>query len=159
MTKHDLAWSPLMVTPVRTNYVNIGGCHYTRWRDTKESGVLFDSTIILDDHVAALCKSTNSNFIGKIRKHLDTPTAEKMINCSITSCLDYCNNPPFGTKTHNITQLQLCQNNVARMLSLHHNFDHIISILKVPRWLPVEQKIECKVLLLTYKALNGNSLA
>ena len=70
-------------------------------------GVLFDSTFILDDHVAALCKSTNSNFIGKIRKHLDTPTADKMINCSITSCLDYCNNLPLGTKAHNITQLQL----------------------------------------------------
>ena len=83
----------------------------------------------------------------------------KMINCSITSRLDYCNNLLYGAKGYNISQLQLCQNNAARMLSLHRKFDHITPVLKDLHWLPVEQRIEYKVLLLTYKALHGKAPA
>ena len=97
--------------------------------------------------------------IGKIRKYLDTPTAEKMINCSITSRLDYCNSLLYGAKGYNISQLQLCQNNAAWMLSLRRKFDHITPVLKDLHWLPVEQRIEYKVLLLTYKALHGKAPA
>ena len=67
--------------------------------------VLFDSTCSLNDHVSKICKSINYNLysIGKIRKYLDTPTAEKMINCSITSHLDYCNSFLYGAKGYNIS--------------------------------------------------------
>ena len=52
----------------------------------------------LNDHVSKICKSINYNLysIGKIRKYLDTPTAEKMINCSITPRMDYCNSLLYG---------------------------------------------------------------
>ena len=82
-----------------------------------------------------------------------------MINCSITSRLDYCNSLFYGAKGYNISQLQLCQNNAARMLSLRRKFDHITPVLKDLHWLPVEQRIEYKVLLLTYKALHGKTPA
>ena len=110
-------------------------------------GVLFDSTCSLNDHVS------------KTLINLDTPTAEKMINCSITSHLDYCNSLLYGAKGYNISQLQLCQNNVARMLSFRREFDHITPVLKDLHWLPVEQRIEYRVLLLTYKALHGKALS
>ena len=83
-----------------------------------------------------------------------------MINCSITSRLDYCNSLLYGAKGYNISQLQLCQNNAARMLSLHRKFHRITPVLKDLHWLPVEQRIEYKVLLLldlTCKALHGKS--
>ena len=122
--------------------------------------VLFDSTCSRNDHVSKICKSINYNLysIGKIRKYLDTLTAEKMINCSITSRLDYWNSLLNGAKGYNISQLQLCQNNAARM-SLCRKFDHITTDLKNLNWLPVEQRIEYKVLLLTYKALHGKAPA
>ena len=37
-----------------------------------------------------------------------------MINCSITSRLDYCNSLLYGAEGHNIYQLQLCLNNAPR---------------------------------------------
>ena len=54
-------------------------------------GLIFDSTC-LDAHIAKLCTSINFNLhsVGKIRKYLDGPTAEKMINATVTSRLDYC---------------------------------------------------------------------
>ena len=142
--------------------INIGDSLITPSREPPRNlGVLFDSTCSLNDHVSKICKSINYNLysIGKTRKYLDTPTAEKMINCSITSRLDYCNSLLYGAKGYNISQLQLCQNNAARMLSLRRKFDHITPILKDLHWLPVEQRIEYKVLLLTYKALHGKAPA
>ena len=56
-------------------------------------GVIFDSTCCLDAHVAKLCRSINFNLysVWKIRKYLDGPTTEKIINATVTSRLDYCN--------------------------------------------------------------------
>lgn len=56
-------------------------------------GVRFDSTCSLKSHVQAVCKSVNYDLysLGKIRKYLDVPTTELMVNCLVTSKLD-CNN-------------------------------------------------------------------
>ena len=100
-------------------------------------GVLFDSACCLNDHVSKMCKSINCNlyFNRKFRKYPDTPTAEKMTYCSITSRLDYCNSLLDGAKGYNISQIQLYQNNDIWMLSLGRKFDHITPVLKDLQWL------------------------
>ena len=122
-------------------------------------GVIFDSTYCLDAHIAKLCRSINFNLysVGKIRKYLDGPTAEKMINATVTSRLDYCNSLLYGTKQSHIDRLQICQNNAARIISKRRKFDHISPVLKELHWLPVQHRISYKILLLTYKALNGHA--
>ena len=162
ITKQNWSWSPLLATPARTIGINIGDSLTTPSSEPPRNlGVVFDSTCSLNDHVSKICKSINYNLysIGKIRKYLATPTAKKMINCSITSHLDYCNSRLYGVKGYDISQLQLCQNNATRMLSLRRKFDHITPVLKYLHWLPVEQIIEYKVPLLTYKALHGKAPA
>ena len=61
-------------------------------------GVLFDSTCSLSSHVSYICKNLNFNLysLGEIRKYLDKPTTEKIINATITSRLDYCNSLLYG---------------------------------------------------------------
>ena len=81
-----------------------------------------------------------------------------MINGSITSRLHYCNSLFYGAKGYDTSQLQICQNNATQMSSLRHKFDHITPVLKDLYWLPVEQRIEYKVLLLTYKSLHCKAL-
>ena len=122
-------------------------------------GVIFDSTCCLDAHVAKLCRSINFNLysVGKIRKYIDGPTAEKMINATVTSRLDYCNSLLYGAKQSHIDRLQCCQNNAARIISKRRKFDHISPVLRELHWLPVEHRIKYKILLLTYKALNGHA--
>ena len=63
-------------------------------------GVIFDSTCLLDAHMAKLCRSTNFNLysLGKIWKYLDKPTTEKIINATVASRLHYCNNLLYGAK-------------------------------------------------------------
>ena len=73
--------------------------------------------------------------------------------------MDYCNSLLCGATGYNISQLKLWQNNAARMLSLRRKFDHINPVLKDLHWLSVEQRIEYKAMLLTYKALHGKAPA
>ena len=123
----------------------------------KNLGVIFDSTCSLKDHVSNVCRSINFNLysIGKIRKYLDRPTVEKLVNATITSRLDYCNSLMFGIPKELISQLQKRQNHVARVITKWRKYDHITPVLVDLHWLPVKQRIDFKILLLTYKALNG----
>ena len=105
--------------------------------------VLFHTTCILNGHVSKICQVINHNLysVGKIHKYLDTPTAEKMISCSITSPLDYCK-PPLRCKwLFNIlfTALSVqCPSGCCPCASFSTTFH----VLKDPHWLPVEQRIE-----------------
>ena len=74
----------------------------------KNLGVIFDSTCSLKDHVSNVCRSINFNLysISKIRKYLDRPTVEKLVNATITARLDYCNSLMFGIPKELISQLQ-----------------------------------------------------
>ena len=121
--------------------------------------VIFDSTCCLDAHVAKLCRSINFNVysVGKIRKYLDGPKAEKMINATVASRLDYCDRLLYGAKQSHIDRLQCSQNNAARIISKRRKFDHISPVLRELHWLPVEHRMSYKILLLTYNALNGHA--
>ena len=90
-------------------------------------GVLFDSICCLNDHVNKICRNINCQLhsIGKIRKYLDKPTTEKMINSAVTSCLDYCNSIMYGINGYLVSQLQRCQNNDAHIISLRRKYNHI----------------------------------
>ena len=114
-------------------------------------GVLFDSTCCLNDHVNKICKNINYQLysIGKILKYLYKPTTEKMINSAVTSRLDNCNSLLYGINGYLVSQLQRCQNNAARTVSLRRKYDHITPVLKDLHWLPVEYRINYKILLLT----------
>ena len=123
----------------------------------KNLGVIFDSPCSLRDHVAYMCRWINFNlyFIGKIRKYLDGPTVEKLLNATITSSLDYCNSLMLSIPKELITQLQILQNNAARVITQWRKYDHITPVLIDLHWLPIKQRIDFKILLLTYKTLNG----
>ena len=125
----------------------------------KNLGLIFDSTCCLDVYIANLCRSVNFNLysVGKIKKYIDGPTAEKMTNSTVTSRLDYCNSLLYGTKQSHIDRPQCCQNNADRVISKRRKFDHISPVLRELHWLPVEHRISYKILLLTYKALNGHA--
>ena len=49
------------------------------------------------------------------------------------------------------------QNSAARLVTASRKHDHITPILRRSHWLPVRYRIIFKMLLLTYKALNGQA--
>ncbi len=73
----------------------------------------------------------------------------------MTSRLDYCNALLGGCPASSINKLQEVQNAAARFLTRSRKYDHISPILRSLHWLPIKFRISYKILLLTYKALNG----
>ncbi len=75
----------------------------------------------------------------------------------MTSRLDYCNAFLGGCSARLINKLQLVQNAAARVLTRTRKYDHISPVLSTLHWLPIKHRIDFKILLMTYKALNGLS--
>jgi hypothetical protein len=100
-------------------------------------------------HVKMMCKAANSSLykIGRISKHLDQRSTERLIHAFISSCLDCNNNLLYGLPQKTIAPLQRIQNRAARIVSRTKKWDHITPVLQNLHWLPVRQRIDFKILL------------
>ena len=81
-----------------------------------------------------------------------------LVNPLVISRLDYCNSllcdiPKYGQRE----KLRRIQNTAAKMVTEAFSSDHITQIFKSLHWLPVEARVNFKILLITYKILNGQS--
>ncbi|XP_071398588.1 deoxynucleoside triphosphate triphosphohydrolase SAMHD1-like isoform X2 [Centroberyx affinis] len=114
-------------------------------------GKMFTLSTAIDD-MEAYTKLTGIS--PKSDLFLTQKDAEILTHAFITSCLDYCNSLFTGLPKKSIRKLQLVQNAAARVLTKTKKMDHITPLLKTLHWLPVSFRIDFKVLLLVYKALN-----
>ena len=73
----------------------------------------------------------------------------------MTSRLHYCNGLLCGITDELLCRLQKVQNNAARVVSGSRKYDHITPVLKDLHWLPIRKRIEFKILLLTFKCMQG----
>ena len=122
-------------------------------------GVTMDNQLTMIDHVRNIAKTASYQIwrIGKIRSMLDKKSTEILMHAFVTSRIDYCNSLLTGLPSYLISHLQRIQNTAARVVTKTRKFDHISQVRKDLHWLPVSERIEYKVLLLTYKALHGEA--
>uniref|UniRef100_A0A3B3DKG4 Reverse transcriptase domain-containing protein n=1 Tax=Oryzias melastigma TaxID=30732 RepID=A0A3B3DKG4_ORYME len=120
-------------------------------------GVVIDTDLKFDKHIKAVTKSAYYHLknISRIKDLMSKQDLEKLVHAFIFSRLDYCNSVFTGLPKKSIRKLQLIQNSAARVLTRTKKVDHISPVLRSLHWLPVCQRIDFKVLLLVYKALNG----
>ena len=113
----------------------------------------------LDKHVTNTCKVCFFHLrnISKIRDCLSPVDTEKLVHAFITSKLDTANSLLHGLPTFLLDRLQNVQNAAAHIITHTKKYDHIKPVLKQLHWLPVTQRINYRILLLTYKALNGQA--
>ena len=90
-----------------------------------------------------------------MRKYLDTDATRTLVATLVTSQLDYCNGLLIGLSKATVKKLQRVQNTAARIIARQGKYDHISPVLRDLHWLPVDQRIEFKVLVLAFKALHG----
>ena len=93
--------------------------------------------------------------IAKIRMYLTSESTKTLVHAYVTCRLDNCNSLLLGSPDYIIQKLQRVQNCAARLVAGQPRAAHIRPVLKELHWLPVEQRITFKVLLLTFKALNN----
>ncbi len=95
--------------------------------------------------------------ISKLKSILSFRDLETIIHAFVSSRIDYCNSVYIGITQGQLSRLQLVQNAAARFLTRTKKRERITPVLVSLHWLPVEFRIEFKVLLMVFKALHGIS--
>ena len=138
-------------------HVQIDGHPIPFSTSVKNLGVIFYKQLNMEAHVKSLCRSCMFHLrnISNIRRLLSHKIAEQLIHAFVTSRLDYCNSLLSGLPSSTICHLQRVQNIAARILTRTRKYDHITPILQHLHWLPVKERIIFKIMLLTYRGVNG----
>ena len=93
--------------------------------------------------------------IARIRDLLSDKDTVSLMHAIVSSRLDYCNSLFYGIDKKLISKLQKVQNAAVRLISKRRKYESVRDVLKELHWLPVQQRIIFKILLLTFKILNG----
>ena len=144
---------------INTESVLIGETSVHPNQQARNLGVIFDSEMKLDRHVQATVRAAYFHLrkIASIRDYITKDQAETLVHAFITSRLDYCNSILFGVNSYLLDKLQYVQNAAARLITRTRKFDHITPVLKDLHWLPIRKRIDFKILLLVFKALQGEA--
>ena len=92
--------------------------------------------------------------IGRIRPLITEDDCKTLVCSLVTSRLDYANALLFGINTTEIAKLQRIQNSAVRIITCTRKREHITPILVTLHWLPIDKRIQYKILLYTYKVVN-----
>ena len=122
-------------------------------------GAWLESRMDMEQHVNSVCKSCFGQIrqIGHIRQYVTTDATKSFVNSLVTSRLDYCNALLSGVSKTILNKLQNVQNTAARVVTRTSRYCHITPILKALHWLPVQYRLQYKILTHTYKALHDQS--
>ena len=123
----------------------------------RDLGTILDSHLKLNAHVNNICKTAHYTIrsISRIQKYLSQKDCEKLIHAFVTSRLDSCNSILYDLPEYSLSKLQRIQNTAARLVFKTKKSDHITPVLAALHWLPIKYIIVFKILLITFKALNG----
>ena len=80
-----------------------------------------------------------------------------IIHAFVSSRLDYCNSLFTCLSKTTMDRLKIIQNAAARLLTRSSRRCHITPVLASLHWLPVNFRVQFKVLVLTYRALHGQA--
>ena len=140
---------------------NFAGFSISASSSARNIGVIFDEVLALDDHILSVCKTCffHIHNLWKIRRYLSHSACETLVHAFISSKLDFCNSLLYGLPNGSLKKLQHVQNAAARLVTFSRKQEHITPILCNLHWLPVEQRIVFKILLLTFKILNNQAPA
>ena len=120
-------------------------------------GLYLDSELSMTVHVNFIVKNCYFHLrrLGQIRHLLSKEAANAIAVATVTSRLDYCNSCLWRIRGSELDRLQKIQNTAARIVSRQKGRDHISPVLKDLHWLPIRQRIDHKILSLTFSCLNG----
>ena len=133
--------------------IKVGCVEISPSSSVRNLGVWFDSCLSISEHITKLCASAFF-YIRRIKKYLSRDSAETLVHAFISSSLDYGNSLRFGLPQYQIQKLQPVQNASARLIFSMPRYCHITPLLLDLHWLPVNQRIAFKILLLVYKVLH-----
>ena len=111
------------------------------------------------DHVNYICKCAylQIRVIGHLRPYINDKAAQTLVQNLIITRIDDCNALLYGAPRYVIQKLQRLQNMAARIITRIKRTAHITPSLASLHWLPIDQRIEHKLLVNTYRAIHGTA--
>ncbi|KAF7246268.1 Visual pigment-like receptor peropsin [Varanus komodoensis] len=115
------------------------------------------SVLAITAKVTAVVRSAflQLRLINQLRPYLEFDCLATVTHALVTSRLDFCNALYVGLPLKTVRTLQLVQNRAARLLTGTGRYAHMTPVFRQLHWLPIEARAQFKVLIMTYKALNG----
>ncbi len=138
--------------------ISIGESAIQPSESARNLGVIFDQSMTLKAHISSVSKTAYHQLynISVARKWLNRKAAATAIQAFVTSRLDFSNSLYYGLPNCDIIRLQRIQDAAARTLTGTKKGKRAVEkIRKDIHWLPVRQRIEYKVLLIAFKAMQG----
>lgn len=133
-----------------------GGC--VRFSDSvKNLGFTVDRFLNMDLQVNGIVSHGYKLLgdVGRNRHLLCDDDTETIVHSILSSRLDYCNSMLYGVNKCVINKLQKLQNAAARIISKRKKRQSVRDVLRTLHWLPVENRIIFKMLVITYKIIHG----
>ncbi len=146
-----------MQRKVSIPHIMVGDDRINPSNQVRDLGSQLDKHLTLVLHVSNIVKSVQFHLrnISHIRKYVTKDATQSLIHALVTSRLD-CNNALLvNMPAGQINRLKLLQNTAARIITGTPRRSHITPVLIQLHWLPIPQRIEFKILLLTFKCLIG----
>ena len=126
----------------------------------KNLGVIFDQVMSMRQHVNYTSRTTLFHLrnISRIRRYIPEESCKLVVQSLVTTRLDCTYSLLYGIPKSAVSILWSVQNSAARIFTMTAPREHITPVLKELHWLPVDRRIEDKIVLYANKALNGLAL-
>ena len=137
--------------------LNVGSTVNTPGEHVRNFGVIMDTKFTMEPHITKIMQIAFLKIrqISYYRKFLTPSAAKTLIHAYITSRLDYCNGLLYGLPTNLVAKLQSILKTAARLVTKTRKYEHITPVMINLHWLPIQYRIQFKLLLLIYKSLHG----
>ena len=128
-------------------------------RSVRNLGVIIDAELTMTDHISAVVSKCHCHLrsLGKLRSVLTQSAANSLALAMVISRVDYCNSVLWGLPSTQLDRLQKIQNTAARIVTRTKRSEHITPVLHSLHWLPVQKRINHKVLSLAYSCMNHSA--
>ena len=125
--------------------------------NVKNLGFWFDAQLKLDKQINRTVSHCHKlvKDIWKVRNVLSKHDTEKLVHSLISTKLDSCNSLYYNTSKKNYTKLQKAQNAAARLVCKVGRQVSISKTIESLHWLPVEDRILFKLIMITHKCIWG----
>ncbi|XP_068723293.1 uncharacterized protein [Montipora capricornis] len=139
------------LSKLRSSSIEVGNQRIDRSSSVRNLGVILDESLGMNSHINQICKAS----FYRISKYLSKECRQSLVHAYVTSRLDYCNSLLYGLPKYQLSKLQRIQTIAARLITDTMKFDHINPVLYNLHWLPVNYRIQFKILVITFKAIYG----
>ena len=110
------------VDKVSIDSITIGDSSVSPSGSARNSGVIFDNTLCLNDHITKVCQTCHYwlKNIRRIRRCLSLTATQLLVQALVLSRLDYCNDLYVGLPQQQLGRLQRIQNALHASLPVPH---------------------------------------